>query len=89
MKKEIIKKQSFWKTIVTSPQWRIWQTEQRRRFDLLNKYQSCNNGVYDMAEVEESGISAEHFQEFLKFIKSREYAEIEQAEICSNGKNVK
>ena len=81
---------SFWKTVITSSQWKVWQTEQRRRFDLLQKYQSCNSGIYDMSEVEECGwISQEHFQEFIKFIQGKKYAEVEQAEICSNGKNVK
>ena len=40
-----------------------------------------------MTEVEECGwISPGHFQAFLAFIKSDKFSEIEQAEICSNGK---
>ena len=49
---------SFWKTVIESPQWKLWQIEQSR------------NPTRDMPEVEELGqISPEHFQEFLKFIK--------------------
>ena len=79
---------SFWKTLCTSPQWKVWQIEQSHRVSLLNKHQSCNSGVYDMSEVEERGwISPEHLQEFFKFIQSKEYAETEQAEICANYAN--
>ena len=76
---------SFWKTVVTSFQWAAWQKEQARRFSLLNIHQACNDGVYDMSEVEECGyISQEHFQEFLSFIEKNNTA-IREAEICANG----
>lgn len=49
---------SFWKTVIESPQWKLWQKEQRK------------NPTRDMAEVEELGtISPKHFQEFLNFLK--------------------
>lgn len=48
---------SFWKTVTESPQWKLWQKEQRREM------------TRDMSEVEECGrISPEHFQEFLNFL---------------------
>jgi len=49
---------SFWKTVIESPQWKAWQKEQSR------------NMTYDMPEVEELGyISQGHFQDFMKFVK--------------------
>ena len=49
---------SFWKTTIESPQWKLWQEEQRK------------NPTYDMLEVEELGyISQNHFQDFIKFIR--------------------
>ena len=48
---------SMWKTVIESPQWKLWQKEQQK------------NPLYDMSECEELGImSKKHFQDFLKFI---------------------
>ena len=57
---------SFWKTVVESPQWEAWYKEQGRRFSQKNR----KHGVFDIDEVQECGwISQAHFQEFLKFVK--------------------
>jgi hypothetical protein len=57
---------SFHRTVITSPQWKLWQKEQQARFGNRNTKKAC----YDMSEVEELGtISAGHFQNFLKFCK--------------------
>jgi hypothetical protein len=65
---------SFWKTVVESPQWKLWQGEQSRRLHLLCQEKLPKNvATYDMPEVEECGwISPGHFQEFLKFIIRQE-----------------
>lgn len=61
---------SFWRTVITSPQWQTWQQEQNKRMKtgrIVNG--KFNKSIYDMPEVEELGIiSQKHFQEFLKFI---------------------
>jgi hypothetical protein len=55
---------SFWETVTKSPQWKLWQEEQRKRFATEIKY-----GVWDIDECQECGwISQEHFQDFIKFI---------------------
>ena len=60
---------SFWKTVIESPQWKLWQKEQRKRFGEFTKG-NRNVKAYDMLEVEECGfISQDHFQNFLKFIR--------------------
>lgn len=63
---------SFWKTVIESPQWKLWQEEQSRRMHLLAQEKLPKEvEVYDMPEVEECGhISSGHFQEFMKFISS-------------------
>ena len=54
---------SFWKTIVESPQWKKWEKENSRRMH-LNPIGKC----FDADECRECGwISAGHFQEFMKF----------------------
>ena len=48
---------SFHKTIIESPQWKKWY-----------KYQTGKNQTYDVDECRELGVmSAEHFQDFMKF----------------------
>lgn len=55
---------SFWKTVITSPQWQAWAKKNRKETR------------WDIDECEECGwISEEHFQEFLQFI-IREFLEI-------------
>jgi len=47
---------SFWKTVITSPQWQEWSKKQR---------EECR---WDTTEAEECGwLSEEHFQDFLNF----------------------
>lgn len=49
---------SFWATVIESPQWKLWQKEQSLR------------PTRDMAECEELGIiSPEHFQEFIQYVR--------------------
>ena len=60
---------SFWKTVIESPQWQTWhdELEKRMKRGKIVKGKFSEN-VYDLCEVEELGIiSPEHFQEFLKF----------------------
>lgn len=61
---------SFWRTIVLSPQWKLWQEEQNKRMKTGRLVKGVwNKSCYDMPEVEEGGIiSPGHWQEFLKFI---------------------
>lgn len=60
---------SFWKTIIESPQWKKWEKEQSRRWDLLAGNKKVRKGVYDMPEVEECGwLGEKHWQDFVRFI---------------------
>lgn len=48
---------SFWKTIIESPQWKKWE-------------KIANKKGYDYCECSECGwMSQKHFQEFIKFIR--------------------
>jgi len=50
------KHQTFFGAVVSSPQWELWQKNQRK------------NPTRDLSEVEETGVMSDgHFQEFLKF----------------------
>ena len=50
---------SMWKSVVTSEYWKRWY-----------EYQTGENQQYDVDECQELGImSAEHFQDFMKFCK--------------------
>lgn len=56
---------SFWATVTTSPEWALWEKEitRRMKFDL--------RPVWDIDESEACGwISAEHFTDFLAFVRS-------------------
>ena len=60
---------SFWRTVILSPQWHKWREELEKRMKrgkiVKGKF---SENIYDLCEVEESGILGEkHFQEFLKF----------------------
>lgn len=49
---------SFWKTVISSPQWQAWAKKNRKAMR------------WDTDECEECGwISEEHFQEFISFLK--------------------
>lgn len=55
---------SFWATVIESPQWDLWEKEVYRRFHTESK-----EGVWDVDECRECNwISPEHFQDFLKFL---------------------
>lgn len=57
---------SFWKTVVTSPQWKRWEIEVSRRLSTASALP-----VFDVDECQECNwLSPEHFQEFLKFCKA-------------------
>lgn len=59
---------SFWKVVVTSPQWEAWEKEQARRFSKWDKTAPVE-GVFDVDESRECNwISANHFQAFLSFV---------------------
>lgn len=48
---------SFWQTVVESPQWKEWR-----------KYAFRDHMLYDFPEVEEGGIiSPKHFQDFIEY----------------------
>lgn len=52
---------SFWKTVVESPQWLAWVKENQRE------------PKFDIDECQECGwISQKHFQAFIKFIKNEQ-----------------
>ena len=61
---------SFWKTVLESPQWKKWQSEQleRGKKGKIKDGKWSGKNIYDMPEVEELGIiSQKHFQDFMKF----------------------
>lgn len=56
---------SFWKTIVESPEWRAWEKEVSRRL-----HTDTPTDVYDVDECRECGwFSPSHFKAFLNFIQ--------------------
>ena len=59
----------FW-TVIRSPQWEAWEKEVARRLAAHNKKHSQRyTGAWDIAECKETGrISYAHFQDFLKFV---------------------
>ena len=60
---------SFWKTVVTSPQWKAWCKEvSRRMHEHTVKGHEKYTGCWDVDECACCGwISQEHFQDFMKF----------------------
>ena len=60
---------TFYRTVIESPQWKLWEGEQAGRLHLLTmEHKNPDGGIYDMPEVMECGwISKQHFQDFLKF----------------------
>ena len=65
--------ESFWRTVVTSPEWIAWEKEVARRLRRLANGATRKTGpVFDVDECQECGwISPEHFHAFLQFCKSR------------------
>ena len=62
---------SFWATVVQSPQWQAWAKEVSRR---LHKQigKTAKKGVWDVDECQECGwISHDHFQDFLSFVEKQ------------------
>jgi len=68
-----INRDTFWRTIVNSPQWKKWYDEQVKRFARhVRKNSKVFTGCFDVDECQECGIiSPRHFQEFIKFIKRK------------------
>lgn len=64
---------TFWKSVVESPQWKAWEKESKRRF-AATKYEDGKpvepyELFFDVDECREVGwISDEHIAEFFKFI---------------------
>lgn len=59
---------SFWATVTSSPEWEAWEKEITRRSRNTGKRGGI---VWDVDECREAGwISAEHFYDFVKFIRS-------------------
>lgn len=57
---------TFWKTIVESPQWKLWEKENSKRMN-AKPIGNC----FDLDECRELGVMGEkHFQEFIKFVKT-------------------
>lgn len=64
---------SFWKTVVESSEWKLWEKEVHHRF---HEHTIANSKVYtgcfDVDECRECGfISPEHFISFMEWIKNQ------------------
>ncbi len=70
---------SYWKTVVTSPQWAAWQKEHARRFHDQRRSLEAERTRLQLSTVTAGGAAPppvaggdEHFQEFLKFTVAAE-----------------
>ena len=63
--------ESFYHTIINSPEWASWEKEVHRRMEWHSQHKSKKyTGCWDIDESRECDlISAEHFADFIKFIK--------------------
>ena len=62
---------SFWKSIVLSPEWKAWEKESNRRFSMFAKTKKDIGNFYDVDECRECGwISEEHIKDFFDFTRS-------------------
>jgi hypothetical protein len=63
---------SFWATVIESPQWKEWEKEVAHRMKVGKRDERGNwlgEGIWDIDECRELGeISPEHFQDFLAWI---------------------
>ena len=58
---------SFWKTVVTSPEWQAWEKENSRRM-----HEEPIGNCFDVDECRECGwMSVEHFKEFIAFTNQK------------------
>ena len=69
-----INTESFYATVVSSPQWKLWYEEQMKRMNggriVKKKFYGKGGQVWDIDESQECDlISQNHFQDFIKFIK--------------------
>ena len=63
---------SFYRTIVDSPEWKVWYKEMMRRMEVANKVMNYK-GCYDIDEAQECGvISPGHWKEFIRFTVQKE-----------------
>lgn len=66
---------SFWKSVVESPEWKEWEKEVARRFSIGRHNEKGNwtgPPVFDVDECREVGwISNKHFAEFLNFCRGQ------------------
>ena len=69
---------SFWKTVVESPQWKAWEVQVAKNFSKACRMETWPSGdyqrrrlpIFDVDECRECGwISKHHFQAFLKFVR--------------------
>lgn len=69
---------SFWKTVIESPQWQAWETQIHKNFHEAcqkdkwpsSRVQRDHLPIFDVDECRECGfISQHHFQMFLKFCR--------------------
>lgn len=63
-------KQTFFRTIVDSKEWKSWEKEVARRFNYhIKKKSKVFKGCWDMDECLELGeISPAHWKDFIKYI---------------------
>ena len=63
---------SFWRSIVMSPEWQAWEKEIDRRMKEHSKKKSeVYTGVWDYMECRDCGwISPEHLADFFNFIRN-------------------
>lgn len=62
--------ETFYMTVITSPQWRAWEKEVARRMkEHAEKGSKLFTGVWDVDESRELDLLSQgHFQDFIKFI---------------------
>jgi len=66
------KNPTFYDTMVSSPQWKLWYEEMMRRFIENYKLNEQKNRTFDIDESQECGwLGEDHFQEFLKFVSAQ------------------
>jgi hypothetical protein len=71
---------TFYDTMVSSPQWKLWYEEIMRRH-LINEKggEWKDNKTFDIDESQECGwLGDEHFQEFIKFCCSTQQAQMRE-----------
>jgi len=72
------KNPTFYDTVVSSPQWKLWYEEIMRRHLINEKGGKWeDNKTFDIDESQECGwLGDEHFQEFIKFCCATQQAQM-------------